>query len=174
LKETQNTLLQKNIKGIISDTLLKEQLAVLDEEIWDIDKVLLQKEEKVNVENILEFISEFLLSPSTTWEKMSLDTKIKLQWFVFPEGVVFDGTKFRTTKISSLFKLKQFFLPEWSLTVHRPGIYYKHVKQATSPPLQNKEKVAWYNIVAELKQLAEILNPIEDLLPVSDLSPPLL
>lgn len=160
LKETQNALLQKNIKGIISDTLLKEQLVALDEEIWGIDKVLLQKEEeKINVENIHEFISEFLLSPSTTWKKMSLDTKIKLQWFVFPEGVGYDGNKFRTTKISSIFKLKQFFLPELSLTVPSPRLYYKHRKSANSPALQNENNIAWHDIVPELKLLAEILDP---------------
>lgn len=128
LKETQNTLLQKNIKGIISDTLLKEQLVVLDEEIWDIDKVLLHEEEgKVNVQNIHDFISEFLLNPSSTWKKMSLDIKIKLQWFVFPEGVIFDGNKFRTTKLSSIFKLKQFFLPELSPTVPGKGLEPSHL-----------------------------------------------
>lgn len=159
-KETQNTLLQKNIKGIISDYLLKEQLILLDKEIWDIDKVLLQKEEmKIDAGNIFEFISEFLLSPSATWQKMSIDTKIKLQWFVFPEGVMFDGSKFRTTKISSIFKLKQFFLPELSLTVHRPGLYYKHTNPANSPPLQHENSIAWHDIVPELKALAEIFDP---------------
>lgn len=43
LKAKQNTLIQKNITGIISDSLLKEQLLALEEEVWNIDKVLLQK-----------------------------------------------------------------------------------------------------------------------------------
>ena len=55
-----------------------------------------------------------------------------------------------------------------SSTVHRPGIYYKHRKQANSPPLQDKGNIAWLNIVSELKRLAEILDPknqtTEDLL----------
>lgn len=54
-----------------------------------------------------------------------------------------------------------------SSTVHRPGIYYKQRKQANSPPIQTEDSIAWYNIVAELKQLAEILDPsnktVEDL-----------
>lgn len=58
--------------------------------------------------------------------------------------------------------------------MHRPGIYYKHRKQANSPPLQNEDKIAWLSIVSELKGLAEILDPTtpENLLPSSDLSPP--
>lgn len=160
LKEKQNTLLQKNIAGIITDALLKEQLTRLDEEIWTIDKALLQGEEnKVDVENIFEFISEFLLHPSAAWQKMPLDIRIKLQWFVFPEGVLFKGNEFRTTKLSRLFKLKQFFLPELSLTVHHRRLYYKHTNSANSPPLQNKKSIVWDNIKQELQKLAEIFDP---------------
>jgi len=164
LKEKQNILLQKNINGIISDTLLKEQLSVLDEEIWAIDKLLLQKEEKkIDTENIFEFISEFLLHPSATWQKISLDIKIKLQWFVFPEGVLFDGKKFRTTKLSSLFKLKQFFLPELSLTVHYPRLYYEHTKLANYPALQNLDNVVWEDIRGELLRLEKIIYPTDQM-----------
>jgi site-specific DNA recombinase len=159
LKEKQNILLQKNIKGIISDALLKDQLTTLDEDIWSIDKALSQNQDnKVNVENIFEFISEFLLTPSLTWQKMSLEIKIKLQWFVFPEGVILNEDKFRTTKISSLFKLKEFFVSEKSPTVHYPRLYYEHRNSANSPVLQNLNTNAWHDIVTELKHLAEIFD----------------
>lgn len=163
LKEKQNILLQKNINGIIGDILLKEQLTMLDEEIWAIDKLLLQKEEKkIDTENIFAFINEFLLRPSTAWQKMSLDIKIKLQWFVFPEGLLFDGKIFRTTKLSSLFKLKQFFLPELSLTVHHRRLYYEHTKLATNPTFKNIDSVAWNEIRDELVSLSEIIHPTEE------------
>jgi site-specific DNA recombinase len=163
LKEKQNTLLQKNIKGIISDMLLKEQLAGLDGEIWDIDKLLLQKEEnKVDVKNILKYISEFLKEPSAIWRKMPLHIRLSLQWFVFPDGVVFDGKEFRTTKISSLFKLKQFFLDDMSCNVHYSGLNYEHTDSANSPPLQNPQSIVWNNIRDELLALEQKINSIDN------------
>lgn len=159
MKEKQNILLQKNIAGIISDLLLKEQLTALDEEIWAIDRALLRSEEnKIDVGSIFEFLNEFLLRPSAIWQKMPLDIKIKLQWFVFPEGVLFDGIEFRTTKLSSLFKLKQFFLPESSLTVHYPGLNYEHLNSAKNPALQTEKNVFWDEIKQELETLEAIIH----------------
>lgn len=160
LKEKQNTLLHKNIDGIISNTLLKEQLAALDEELWLIEKNLLENEDnKVNIPAVFDFVGEFLTTPSTTWEKMSLDTKIKLQWFVFPEGVLFDGKKFRTTKISSIFKLKELFPSDKSSIVPTRRLYYKHKDSANSPPFKKVESVVWTKIKDELLALAEIFDP---------------
>ncbi len=122
LKEKQRAFLQKNINGIISDSLLKEQLIVIEDEIWAIDNGITQIEEKkVDAERILQFLEEFLIHPSLTWKNLPLDIKVKLQWFQFPEGVTFDGKRFRTVKISSIFKLKQFFLTKNSPMVRRAG-----------------------------------------------------
>jgi DNA invertase Pin-like site-specific DNA recombinase len=159
LKTKQNALIQKNIKGVISDFLLKEQLSALEEEIWDIDKALLQKEEKqVNVTSILEYISEFLLYPSLTWRNMPLKTKIYLQWFQFPEGVVFDGNEFRTTKISSLFKLKQFFLPQMSCNVHYSRLNNEHNKSSTSSAPMNKGPAVWKDVEEELRSIEAFIK----------------
>lgn len=166
LKEKQNILLNKNINGIINDVLLKEQLTILDEEVWEIDKILLEKEEKrVDVKSILEYISEFLLQPSLTWQKMPLHIKLKLQWFQFPEGVTFDGKEFRTTKISSLFKLKQTFMDNMSGNVRRAGLNYKHEYSANYSPLHSNESVVWDEILSELKTIEAIIlapEPVED------------
>lgn len=166
LKERQKTLIQKNIIGVISDVLLKESLSALDEEIWKIDKILLQKEEKrVDVKNILEYISEFLLQPSITWSNMPLRTKLHLQWFQFPDGVVFNGKEFRTAKISSLFKLKQLFFEPMSSKVPLSGLNYEHENPANSPPLQDERTMVFQDAVRELQQLEKKLNekpPDED------------
>ncbi|MBN8675428.1 MAG: recombinase family protein [Chitinophagales bacterium] len=177
LKETQSILLQKGIKGIISDTLLKENLEALDGEIWEIDKQLQQKESrKVNTSEILDFVSQYLQHPSQIWKKMPLDIRIKLQWFQFPDGVLFDGKEFRTAKISGLFKLKDFFLADMSSNVHHRRLYYKQPKSANSSPLQNENIIVWPDIVSELKQLEEILSPNNkspaDHSLVSSISPP--
>jgi site-specific DNA recombinase len=161
LKETQGILLQKGIKGIISDTLLKENLAALDGKIWEIDKQLQQKEtRKVNVSEILDFVSQYLQHPSQIWQKMPLDIRIKLQWFQFPDGVLFDGKEFRTAKISRLFKLKDFFLANTSSNVHHRRLYYKQSNSANSPTLRSIKLIHWEEIKNEILNLQEILtNP---------------
>ena len=160
LKEKQSILLQKNIDGIISNSLLKEQLVALDEELWLIEKNLLENEDnKINIAAVFDYIGEFLIAPSITWEKVPLDTRVKLQWFVFPEGVLFDGKKFRTTKTTSIFKLKELFPPDKSSIVPTRRLYYKHKDSANSPPLQNDNSVAWNKIKDELLELAEVFNP---------------
>jgi site-specific DNA recombinase len=158
LKGKQNTLLQKNIQGIISDVLLKDQLLSLEEEIWNIDKILLQKDErKVDVKEILKYISDFLLQPSMIWRNAPLHIKLKLQWFQFPEGVMFDGKEFRTTKISSVFKLKQFFSDHMSCNVPLTGMNYEHEYITNSPPKQDKKHIPWNDIKEELLVLQEVL-----------------
>lgn len=162
LKEKQNTLLQKNIRGVISDSLLREQLANLDNEIWGIDKQLEHTEErKVDIQKILGFLSEFLQHPSVTWAKMPFEIKVKLQWFQFPKGVVFDGKKFRTTEISSLFKMKMGFSNHKSSIVHYPGLNYEHEYLANFPALQTNKSVVWDEILSELKTIEAIIHTPE-------------
>lgn len=160
LKSKQQVLLQKNIQGIISDVLLKEQLNSLDEEIWNIDKLLLQKEtRKVDIKTILDYISEFLSHPSLVWGKLPLKNKLELQWFQFPEGVTFDGSKFRTTKISCLFKLKELFADDVSCKVPYSGLNYEHTNPSNSPPLPNDTSVVWDELKKDLLRLQECLTP---------------
>ena len=75
---------------------------------------------------------------------------------------MFDGKIFRTTKLSSIFKLKQFFLPELSLTVHYPRLYYEHTKLANYSALPNIDSVVWEDIRDELLRLEEIIHGIEE------------
>ncbi len=42
---------------------------------------------------------------------------MKLQWFEFPQGITFENEKFRTTKIASVYKTKEAFLPPKSAVV---------------------------------------------------------
>jgi len=92
---------------------------------------------------------------------MPLKVQIYLQWFQFPEGVTFDGKEFRTTKISSLFKLKQLFLPQMSFNVHYSKPDYEHNKSSTSPPLRKKDSMVWKEVADELLLLQEKLKLID-------------
>ena len=60
-------------------------------------------------------------NPSILWEKVHLDTKLKLQRFEFPSGIIFEGKKFGTTKIAIIFNAKSVFLHADSTSVEIIG-----------------------------------------------------
>ena len=158
-KEKQHILIQKNLKGFISDILLQEQLSIIDKEIWDLDKLSSQNENTiVDVTYVLEFISEFLQSPSATWKNLPFEIKVKLLWFQFPEGVIFDGKRFGTTEVVNIFKVKSPFLTKISSKVPNKILNYEHSKQANFSPLSTKESIAWKQTRQKLVELEQILN----------------
>src|SRR5258706_350485 len=159
LKEKQNILIQKNIDGIISDVILKDQLTHLDDEIWKIDKILSQTEEKrFDFGTVIKFINVFLKRPSEVCKQMPYQIKLKIQWFVFPNGVLFDGKEFRTTKISSLFRLKEIFPNEMSQLVGHSKSKYEHTFSSNFPLLIVNNDLVWREIVEELKALDTIVQ----------------
>jgi site-specific DNA recombinase len=75
------------------------------------------EESEINVEEALGFVDSFLREPSSFWEGSQWQTKLKLQWFQFPSGIVFDGQKFGTNELAFVFKTKEAFLPLKSIRV---------------------------------------------------------
>lgn len=123
IKQIQSSLIQKNMKGIINDELLKEQLDILDREIGNIQSSLVSyRKTELDSDELIAFAEEFLLSPSSVWKQSDLETQTKLQWFEFPEGVVFSDEIFRTTKVACIFKAKEAFQPLMSTMVDLTGL----------------------------------------------------
>jgi len=105
LKQKQQYLIQKNLDGIISDAVLKEQLKSIDAEMLRIGATIPDlPNSKANLEHAFTVVSEYLKRPSTVWRQANLEGKLKLQWFNFPKGISFDGREFRTDGIASVFK----------------------------------------------------------------------
>lgn len=107
LEKKQSALIQKNLDGVISDTVLKQQLEYIDREIAELQGSLLNVEEnEQDPIELLEFAEEYLKYPSAVWYRVKLHTKLKLQWFEFPSGIIFENEKFRTIKLASVFNVK--------------------------------------------------------------------
>lgn len=107
LEKKQSALIQKNLDGVISDTVLKQQLEYIDREIAELQGSLLNVAENgQDPIELLEFAEEYLKYPSAVWHRVKLHTKLKLQWFEFPSGIIFENEKFRTTKLASVFNVK--------------------------------------------------------------------
>ncbi len=131
LTDRQTALVQKNLSGVIKDDLLKQQLDLIDKEITETEIALAGiKVTNLDVEGAIQFVTDYLINPSATWEKAKLPTRIKLQWFQFPLGIVFNGEKFGTTKIANVFQAKQLIASGNSIRVD-PGrieLPYPHCK----------------------------------------------
>ena len=123
LSRKQNLLVEKNLDGVINDEIFKQQITLIENESLDIKSFInsVQENEYDPIE-LLEFAEEYLKNPSGTWKIAKLEQKVKLQWFEFPSGLIFDGEKFRTTNLANLFKTKDAFSASSSYLVDPTGL----------------------------------------------------
>jgi hypothetical protein len=155
LKERQRSLIQKNMQGVISDSILKEQLEYIEAELRQVSPSIVSPFgfDKAKLEAALVEVNEYLKKPSSVWEIASLACKLKLQWFNFPKGITFDGEKFRTPEICSLFKGNDAFLTSFSSRVH-PTV-------SSSNTLKIPKHLYWNTIAKEIIFLASIIEEIK-------------
>ncbi len=162
LKSMQGLLLEKNIEGIISNELCKERIADIDAELYQINiDIANLSVTKINYSKLLNIIRDVILNPAEVWEKADFKEKIKLQWFYFPHGIVFDGMESRTTKICSLFKLKEQISPYLSTVVHHQKSESNTSKLQIPPWHQLQIDTTGYNQKNEEHFLDEIGGEIE-------------
>ena len=118
----QTALIQKNIKGILSDSVLQRELARIEKTELEIRSTLaIQTSYRGSPEDAVAFTSEYLEQPSVTWKKSGITTQTKLQWFQFPSGIVLNGQIFGTPEISCVFAAKELILSPLSSRVDRTG-----------------------------------------------------
>ncbi len=107
LDERQNGIIKKNLEGVISDTVLKQQLSLIENELLEANTSLsLIPNQENNFEEMMSFVEEYLKNPSKIWRNAKLSVKTKLQWFQFPSGLVFENNKFGTTNVSLFYNVK--------------------------------------------------------------------
>ncbi len=124
LKERQKALIQKNLEGVFSNDILREQLEYIETELTRLSPLIVSPVDynKRNIEAAFKTITEYLQKPSSVWEIAPFHCQLKLQWFNFPKGVTFDGRKFRTKEICCLFNHNGARIPSLSNRVHPVGI----------------------------------------------------
>ena len=90
--------------------------------------------------------------------------------FVFPKGLVFDGQKFRTPKVCSVYKLKDIIDNDLHPKADLRGSTKNTVYRANLP-LSDKtlfdSKAFWEEILAELKEIPNVLKSEEEKQPAS-------
>lgn len=166
LKAKQKALIDKNISGVISDILLKDQLTLIENELMELQSLLYcQPNHEVDFDELVVAAKDYLQNPGILWEKANLENKIRLQEFNFPKGIAFDGKIFTTPEICRLFKVKDIFLPELSSRVHSNKNILNNI-EITNPKKdninqgQNNYNIEpfWEEVGLELIELNEILK----------------
>lgn len=154
LKEKRLALVEKNLNGVINDSLLKENIGIIEEELWQIQQAKeIKSDNTTDFGKVLEYLHEFFLHPSKIWIELPFHLKLKLQWFVFPKGITLDKTEIRTVEICSIFKLKEVFLSENSAIVPNRVLSTNTPSAVNSSPLNDL-------ILEKVKRDLELLDNI--------------
>ncbi len=117
----RQTLIEKNLAGVYSDEVFKEQNAVLEDKIKDFQ--LMKNDpllEKYTLETTVKFIEEKLSDLGTTYQKSSLEQKKTLISSIFPSGMAWSYPSISNSEISPLYQAIQTFC-EQSVHVGDPG-----------------------------------------------------
>lgn len=123
LTEKQSGIIKKNLDGFIPDSVMKQQLAMIDKELLDANASLAtMPNTDANYDEMMEFLEEYLQNPSKIWREAKIGVQVKLQWFQFPSGLVYQNNFFGTTEMCSFFKVKDLALEAKSSNVDRTGL----------------------------------------------------
>lgn len=121
LKIRQEQIISKNLKGIIDDELTEEQLNKIKQEIASYNLKLKDYDGPDNIQDVLNYSLAFMGNLSKEIEKLEIKKRKVLQWFLFPEGIIFDGEKLRTTRTALILNKKLTAQDEQSTNVDLKG-----------------------------------------------------
>lgn len=122
LKARQQLIIDKNLKGIIDDDLAKEQLDNIKQEIVALIAKMKEYEGIDNIQDVLNYSLNFMQNLVTEIGKLKIQQRKNLQWFFFPDGIVYDGNIFRTHRTALILNTKMTSLCEKSSNVDRTGL----------------------------------------------------
>lgn len=160
LKKKQQSIVDKNLSGLISDTTLKGLLEEIERDLLNTNASLMSISDKnINFTAVFKNAKEYLNNPSKMWNRAPVNIKVLLQWFYFPEGIIFDGKVCRTTDICSIFKAKDLFFASTSTKAPFPNKNKNTPEIVISPHVPNEpyvDDLFWNKIGNELVYLNEI------------------
>jgi hypothetical protein len=106
------------------------------------------------------------MSPGDVWLKSPYEKRVQLQWFNFPQGIIFDGKNCRTKEIASIYKVKSpFFNVQSPMVPHafsqlnqQDGIKNSHKWLFLLPRNEIDVSLFWERVYKDIIKLAEILK----------------
>ena len=157
---------QEKQKGNISEFIFQKQTQTIEKRLGELHEELNSKsDQQYNFEEMLDFVEEYLKNPYKIWTEAKFDRKLKLQWFQFPKGVIFDGTHLRTEELRSIYEVKEVLSPIPSDWV-RPTDSISNGGQNCYPEQTGKKSITdkcfWENVKKDIIELNEILKNDEE------------
>lgn len=117
LKELRRVLVEKNISGIYSDEIFKEQSSIIEDRMV---KAQIAKEDatmdRYNIEAVTDFMKTFLADLGESYKRSNLSQLKVLIGSIFPDGVSWDGNGTLNHRISPLYQAIQGFNNEGILS----------------------------------------------------------
>jgi site-specific DNA recombinase len=106
LKQMRQTVIEKNLEGVYSDTVLQEQLAILDERLADAHEAKSRASiQQYNLEEITVFIAEKLSNIRSTYETSNAHQRKALLGSIYPSGMQWLYPGLSNHGISPLYQL---------------------------------------------------------------------
>ncbi len=108
LKKMKDNLVRNLAKGVIDGETYKKHVTLIQKDILIHEEICIK--EKIidyDLEAYLKFGKEFLTNISDIWKKSGIKIKQRIQNFVFPSQIFFDGYNFEHPQVSSIMTLMQ-------------------------------------------------------------------
>ena len=89
----------------ITKEIYEDQLKKIEEksDSLKIESTLLDSNMELDIEGVMRFAEKILLRADSLWNELPPERKVKLQKVLFPGGIAFDGSAFRTAESNSIF-----------------------------------------------------------------------
>ncbi len=123
LNGMKNTLIQKNLNGVIGDDDFKEQLDSIKSQIKikEIERSDI-REDETNIDYLISISEELFRKVSIVWLDAPFEQKLKFQNLLFPKGIVFKDENIGTEELGLPFKLIPNAEVEKTTLVPRRGV----------------------------------------------------
>lgn len=171
LKNIKSKLIMKNVCEVISDSDFQLELNNLEQKIFEFESRKINKTEidKVAFDQAISEIEQYNEAPGNSWRKSPYPIRIKLQWFNFPKGVIFDGENCRTEEIASIYKAKGLFSTPLSSLVdykihglnQQDDTKNSHKWLNYLPRSLEEEELFWRQVYKDVIKLGSILEEIK-------------
>jgi site-specific DNA recombinase len=107
LRAKKTRLIEAGVyRKLLDDQTFREHMDVLNERLALADLALHDAHlDEVDTEGLVAFAKTILAQPSRFWMEATLDQRQRLQRFLFPAGVTYEGGTFGTTETSLIYRM---------------------------------------------------------------------
>jgi len=110
LRQMKDNLVKKLLRNVIDDRTYKEQAEWIQKEILVLEESCAQEKSVDNdLEEYVKFSKYFLTNLSDIWRKSCIKIKQRIQNFIFPAQIYFDGANFEPLEIVGILRFIKIF-----------------------------------------------------------------